>query len=166
MSKTKAPDREGWVGEYEIEQADPSTQADNDDEARAQVMKLEKDGPPAKLVDWPTGKAMFLTFGGAEGDSGYADGEAHQLGPSSLRHFPDGSVQIRGEVVDNPKDYRRDQSVTDEAAEIGMDKGGGSDDEGSPSEGGEETPDGSAGSGPDGEISERGESERMAGHAT
>ena len=119
-----APDREGWVGDYEVEHADLDKHAENDDEARSQIRKLEKDGPPEKLADWPTGKAMFLTFGGAEGDSGYADGEAHQLGPSSLRHYSDGSVQIRGEVVDNPEAYSREQSVGDEAAEIGTDKGG------------------------------------------
>ena len=118
----QVPDRDEWVGEYEVEEADLAKHADNDDEARAQIKNLEKHGPPANLVDWPKGKAMYLTFGGAEGDSGYADGEAHQMGPSSLRHYADGSVAIGGEKVDNPGDYSREQSVTDEAAEIGTDK--------------------------------------------
>ena len=64
-----SPDREEWVGDYEVEHADLEKHADNDDEARSQIKKLEKDGPPQNLADWPKGKAMFLTFGGAEGDS-------------------------------------------------------------------------------------------------
>ena len=74
----RTPERDEWVGEYEVAQADLSKDADNDDEARSQMMRIEKDGPPKNLADWPTGKAMSLTFGGAEGASGYDAGEAHQ----------------------------------------------------------------------------------------
>jgi hypothetical protein len=119
----RTPERDEWVGEYEVAQADLSKDADNDDEARSQMMRIEKDGPPKNLADWPTGKAMSLTFGGAEGASGYDAGEAHQLGPSSLRHYPDGSVKIRGEAVDNPRQYSR-ESVTDEVAKAGSGENG------------------------------------------
>ena len=54
----RTPERDEWVGEYEVAQADLSKDADNDDEARSQMMRLENDGPPKNLADWPTGKAM------------------------------------------------------------------------------------------------------------
>jgi hypothetical protein len=54
----RTPERDEWVGEYEVAQADLSKDADNDDEARSQMMRIEKDGPPKNLADWPTGKAM------------------------------------------------------------------------------------------------------------
>jgi hypothetical protein len=114
-----APER---VGKYEVDQVDLKKHAGDNDEARAQIKRLEKDGPPTKLTDWPTGKAMFLTFGRAEGgDEGYEEGNARQMGPSSLRHYADGSVSIRGEKVDNPKAYSREQSVKAEAEESGAD---------------------------------------------
>ena len=111
------------VGGYSVDDADPTDRAENEDEARAQIRKLQKEGPPEQLADWPTGKAMFLTFGGAEGEEGYEDGHARQMGPSSTRHHPDGSVEVQGEMVDNPDDYKREESVTEEADKIGMDKG-------------------------------------------
>ncbi len=111
------------VGGYSVDDADPTDRAENEDEARAQIRKLQKEGPPEQLADWPTGKAMFLTFGGAEGEEGYEDGHARQMGPSSTRHHPDGSVEVQGEMVDNPEDYKREESVTEEADKIGMDKG-------------------------------------------
>ena len=46
------------------------------------------------------------TFGGPEGDHGYEEGPEKKLGPSDLRHHPDGSVTIGGEKVDNPEDYK------------------------------------------------------------
>lgn len=121
------------VGTDEVEL---STVAEDEDTARAQIDKMEEDGPPEDLADWPRGKAMYLSFGGAEGEEGYEEGPARQMGPSSLRHHADGSVEVQGEMVDNPDDYKADKSVGEEADEIGMDKGAKSEgDEGDESSG-------------------------------
>src|SRR5215208_6134814 len=99
----------GKIGEVDIDEVDPDEPTQEDDVAAAQMRKLEKEGPPQKLEDWPTGKAMYLTFGGSEGGEGYEDGSPRQMGPSSLRHHPDG--------------YKGDETVFEESERIGMDKG-------------------------------------------
>jgi hypothetical protein len=73
---------------------------------------------------------MYLTFGGSEGGEGYEEGSPRQMGPSSLRHYPDGSVEVQGEMVDNPEDYKAEESVFEEHEKLGMDKGAKSDDSG------------------------------------
>jgi hypothetical protein len=75
------------------------------DEAKEELQKLEED-PPEKLEDWPTGKAKYETFGGPEGGHGYHEGPEQKLGPSEVRHREDGSVEVSGEEVDNPKDFK------------------------------------------------------------
>jgi hypothetical protein len=119
----------GKIGDVKIDEVDPSEPTQEDDVAAAQMRKLEKEGPPEALGDWPRGKAMYLTFGGSEGGEGYEDGSPRQMGPSSLRHYPDGSVEVQGEMVDNPEDYKAEQTVTEEAEELGMDKGAKSEDD-------------------------------------
>lgn len=161
---------DGKVGEYSIDDADPSQQAENEDEARAQMLKLEKDGPPENLADWPTGKAMYLTFGGAEGEASYEGAASSQLGPSSTRHHADGSVEVQGETVDDPDSYKGDKSVFDEADEIGMDKSGKneddeSEDDGSAEEGSAEAQSGDESSGEQA-SSEASSSEESSGQAS
>src|SRR5215204_2289146 len=119
----------GKIGEVDIDEVDPDEPTQEDDVAAAQMRKLEKEGPPQKLEDWPTGKAMYLTFGGSEGGEGYEDGSPRQMGPSSLRHHPDGNVEVQGEIVDNPDDYKGDETVFEESERIGMDKGAKSEDD-------------------------------------
>ncbi len=133
-SEEEGSEQEGTsVGTDEVEL---STVAEDEDTARAQIDKMVEDGPPDDLADWPRGKAMYLSFGGAEGEEGYEEGPARQMGPSSLRHHADGSVEVQGEMVDNPDDYKADKSVGEEADEIGMDKGAKSEgDEGDESSG-------------------------------
>jgi hypothetical protein len=75
------------------------------DESREEMEALEKD-PPEKLEDWPSGPAKYETFGGPEGDHSYEEGPEAQLGPSGLRHHPDGKVSIDGEQVDDPEQYK------------------------------------------------------------
>lgn len=75
------------------------------EEATDTVKQLEDD-PPKKLEDWPSDQAKYITFGGAEGDHSYEEGPEAKLGPSSLQRYPDGSVSIGGEKVDNPDDYK------------------------------------------------------------
>jgi hypothetical protein len=77
------------------------------EEAKQKVKELEED-PPAKLEDWPDDKAKYETFGGAEGDESYEESVTSKLGPSSLRHREDGSVEIEGEEVDDPEEYKGD----------------------------------------------------------
>src|SRR4051812_21677830 len=69
------------------------------------VKELEKD-PPKKLEDWPDGKAKYVTFGGREGEHSYEEGPEAKLGPSGVVHKEDGSVEIDGEKVDNPEDFK------------------------------------------------------------
>jgi hypothetical protein len=76
------------------------------EEAKEEIHRLEEEGPPEDLEDWPEGKAKYETFGGPEGEHGYHEGPEEKLGPSSLRHHEDGNVSIEGEEVDDPDEYK------------------------------------------------------------
>ena len=77
------------------------------EEAKEKVKKLEEEGAPDNLEDWPSDKAKYETFGGPEGTHSYHEGpEEEQLGPSSLRHHEDGKVSIAGQEVDDPDEYK------------------------------------------------------------
>jgi hypothetical protein len=71
------------------------------------VKALEED-PPKNLEDWPDDHAKYVTFGGPDGGHSYEEGPESKLGPSGLRHLPDGSVEIDGEKVDDPSQYKGD----------------------------------------------------------
>ena len=71
------------------------------------VKQLEED-PPKDLADWPDDHAKYITFGGPDGDHSYEEGPETKLGPSGVRHNPDGSVEIDGEKVDDPSKYKGD----------------------------------------------------------
>jgi hypothetical protein len=75
------------------------------DKAHEKVAALEDD-PPKDLEEWPDDEAKYVTFGGGEGDHGYDEGPEKNLGPSSVRRHEDGSVEVDGEIVDNPDDYK------------------------------------------------------------
>jgi hypothetical protein len=75
------------------------------EEAKDQMKELEEN-PPEKLEDWPDGRAKYETFGGPEGQHSYHEGPEEKLGPSSLRHKEDGGVEIEGESVDDPDEYK------------------------------------------------------------
>jgi hypothetical protein len=77
------------------------------EEAKQEVQQLEDD-PPEKLEDWPDGKAKYETFGGKEGEHSYNEGPEANLGPDSVRHREDGSVEVAGEEVDDPDEYKGD----------------------------------------------------------
>ena len=89
----------------------PQEELKSDEELQAEVDKLEEN-PPENLEDWPDGPAKYKTFGGPEGDHSYEEGPERKLGPSSLRRHEDGSIEIEGEKVDNPEDYKR-ESIED-----------------------------------------------------
>ena len=78
------------------------------EEARRQMEEIEEGDPPEKLEDWPGGKAKYETFGGPEAEEDYEEAATSKLGPSNLRRFEDGSIEIDGEKVDNPDDYKGD----------------------------------------------------------
>src|SRR3954452_6179338 len=77
------------------------------DEKSETMQKLEED-PPKDLKDWPDDEDKYETFGGAEGDHGYEEGPEAKVAPSGLRLHDDGSIEIDGEKVDNPDDYKAD----------------------------------------------------------
>ena len=81
--------------------------SEQEDEAKEKMKELEED-PPEKLEDWPDDKAKYETFGGAEGDESYEESVTSKLGPSSLRFREDGKVEIEGEEVDDPDEYKGD----------------------------------------------------------
>jgi hypothetical protein len=56
------------------------------DEAKKEMERLEQEGPPETLEDWPGGKAKYLTYGGRDGESDYDDSATAKLGPADLRH--------------------------------------------------------------------------------
>ena len=75
------------------------------EEAKQEIRQLEED-PPEKLEDWPDGKAKYETFGGPEGEHSYDQGPEANLGPDSVRHHDDGSVEVSGEKVDAPDEFK------------------------------------------------------------
>jgi hypothetical protein len=77
------------------------------EEAKQEVEQLEDD-PPEKLEDWPDGKAKYETFGGKEGEHSYAEGPESNLGPDSVRFREDGGVEVAGEEVDDPDEFKGD----------------------------------------------------------
>jgi hypothetical protein len=92
-------------GEGEDGDGDKTDIQQEKEEARKEVEALEDD-PPQDLSDWPTGKAKYETLGGADSESGYDDSATANLGPSDVRHYEDGTVEVGGEKVDNPEDYK------------------------------------------------------------
>jgi len=122
MSEEQTTEREEQQGEEqqgeEPEERSEQTAAGADDEAakaqqveeeyeaaKEEVKELEEN-PPEKLEDWPEGKAKYETLGGPEGEHGYHEGPEAKLGPSGLRHREDGSVEVEGEEVDDPSEYK------------------------------------------------------------
>ena len=90
------------------EQPKASADEQEKDDRRERMRQIEEEGPPKDLKDWPDDDLKYETFGGPEGDHSYEEGPEQQLGPSGLRHREDGKVEIEGEEVDNPDDYKGD----------------------------------------------------------
>ena len=94
-------------GEEKDEAQKAQEKEEEREQARDKVKELEEGDPPSDLSDWPDDAAKYETFGGPEGDHGYHEGpEEEKLGPSSLRHKPDGGVSIAGDEVDDPDQYK------------------------------------------------------------
>ncbi len=79
------------------------------EQAREKMNEWEERDPedlPSDLSEWPDDQAKYSTFGGPEGDHGYDEGPESKLGPSEVRHHPDGSVTVAGEEPDDPDKYK------------------------------------------------------------
>ncbi len=160
----------GGSPEGESDQMQAAKKAKEEEEkAKEKVKELEED-PPEKLEDWPDDKAKYETFGGPEGDEDYEESVTSKLGPSGLRYRDDGSVEIEGEKVDDPDEYKAepipggptDPRASDtraygepdltEETSIDPEAAASEDDEGDGSEGGDE--DGGESEGGDGQESD------------
>jgi hypothetical protein len=76
------------------------------EQAREKMAEIEQD-PPKNLEDWPDDAAKYETFGGSEdGDAVYDEKHEQALGEHSVRHHDDGSVEVKGEKVDDPGEYK------------------------------------------------------------
>ena len=93
-------------GEGEDDEVAKARKAAEEEEAAKEKVKELEENPPEKLEDWPDDKAKYETFGGAEGEESYEESVTSKLGPSSLRFREDGGVEIEGEEVDNPDEYK------------------------------------------------------------
>jgi hypothetical protein len=93
-------------GEGQSDEQQKAQQVEEETEKAKEKVKELEDDPPDDLEDWPDDKSKYETFGGPEGEHSYEEGPEAKLGPSSLRHHEDGSVEIEGEKVDNPEEYK------------------------------------------------------------
>jgi hypothetical protein len=98
----------GAAGEGQSDAMEAAEKAKEEQEEAKEKMKELEEDPPEKLEDWPDDKTKYETFGGAEGNESYDDSVTAKLGPSSLRHREDGSVEVEGEEVDDPDEYKGD----------------------------------------------------------
>jgi hypothetical protein len=93
------------------EKSDPAKRAeeaqDLHERAKEKIKALEDD-PPEKLEDWPSDEAKYETFGGPEHETSYEEAATAKLGPSNVRHLDDGSVEVDGEKVENPEEFKGD----------------------------------------------------------
>ena len=82
-------------------------EAEEKHEAAKQTMEEIEKNPPENLEDWPDDEAKYQTFGGSEdGESTYDEKHEEALGEHSVRYHDDGSVEVKGEEVDDPDKYK------------------------------------------------------------
>src|SRR3954454_25231949 len=83
-------------------------EAEEKHERAKEKMEEIEQNPPEKLEDWPDDEAKYETFGGSEDQSEYDERHEKALGEHSVRHHGDGKVEVKGEEVDNPDEYKGD----------------------------------------------------------
>ena len=88
------------------ERGEKAEEREKEDQAAKDEVKALEEDPPQDLKDWPSGKAKYETFGGPEHETSYEESATEKLGPAEVRHLEDGSVEVAGEKVDNPEDYK------------------------------------------------------------
>jgi hypothetical protein len=82
-------------------------EAEEKHEKAKETMEEVEKNPPEKLEDWPDDEAKYQTFGGSEdGESTYDEKHEEALGAHSVRHHDDGSVEVKGEKVDDPDEFK------------------------------------------------------------
>jgi hypothetical protein len=74
------------------------------EQAQKEMKELEEGDLPTDLEGWPSGPAKYETYGAD--DDAYGEGATAKLGPADLKRRSDGSVEVDGEKVDNPDDYK------------------------------------------------------------
>jgi hypothetical protein len=108
MSDETEESAEQEQGEGQSDASQKAQEAEEKHErARATMEKIEEN-PPDKLEDWPDDEAKYETFGGSDEQSSYDEKHEEALGEHSVRHHDDGSVEVKGEEVDNPDEYKGD----------------------------------------------------------
>jgi hypothetical protein len=99
----------GTREEQRSKAAEKAKGAEERHEQARQKMEEIEENPPEKLEDWPDDEAKYQTFGGSEeGESVYDEKHEKALGEHSVRHYEDGSVEVKGEQAENPDDYKGD----------------------------------------------------------
>jgi len=88
--------------------SDEDEKTEHQQKMEAAKIRALEDDPPERLEDWPDGQAKYETFGGADGDHSYDEGPEVKLGPHSVRHHEDGSVEVDGKQVDDPSELKGD----------------------------------------------------------
>src|SRR3954454_15508128 len=89
------------------EEAEKAQEAEERYEKAQQKIEELEENPPEKLEDWPDDAAKYQTFGGSEeGETHYDEKHEKALGEHSVRHHEDGKVEVKGEEVDNPDEYK------------------------------------------------------------
>jgi hypothetical protein len=96
----------GSQGQSEAHEAAEKARQEYEDAQQTMEEWEDKDDLPTDLNEWPSDKAKYVTVGGGEGDHGYDEGPEPKLGPSEVRHEPDGKVTVQGEEVDNPDEFK------------------------------------------------------------
>src|SRR3954447_4333627 len=109
MSGTEEKQGEKSAADQKGEAAEKAKEAEERYEKAEEKMKEIEENPPEKIEDWPDDAAKSQTFGGSEdGESTYDDKHEEALGPHSVRHHEDGKVEVKGEEVDNPDEFKGD----------------------------------------------------------
>jgi hypothetical protein len=108
QSSAGAEDQNGASGEQQSDAHQKAQEAEEKHERARKKMEEIEQNPPDKLEDWPDDEAKYETFGGSEDQSGYDEQHEEALGEHSVRHHDDGKVEVKGEEVDNPDEYKGD----------------------------------------------------------
>jgi len=108
QSGTSSDEQGDGGGEPKSDAHQKAQEAEEKHERARKTMEEIEQNPPDKLEDWPDDEAKYETFGGSEDQSGYDEHHEEALGEHSVRHHDDGKVEVKGEEVDNPDEYKGD----------------------------------------------------------
>lgn len=106
QSGTDAEEQSNGGGKPQDDAHAKAQEAEEKHERAREKMEEIEENPPDKLEDWPDDEAKYETFGGSDAESGYDEHHEEALGEHSVRHHDDGKVEVKGEEVDNPDEYK------------------------------------------------------------